>query len=168
MLGRAASISYARLADSVHFKFSEEDALPNFLPQGKTIERHSCFSGQKIGRGASAQLPPARIDEVDAAVRAWGRMKSLRGQHDERLAADLKALLRDFLGLQQSAEDGGIEIRERRVDHVHALDRLTASSLARPIPQFGTPEKESTGRSGNRTKSTGGTAPKRDLWSHWE
>lgn len=81
-----------------------------------------------------AEVPKMRREEAAKAIQAWRRLKQ-QGPESRRIVELVPMLLR-YLGF--SLEPGApVRVEQRGGDWIHLQVSMSASDLAKPIPQFG-------------------------------
>jgi hypothetical protein len=77
-----------------------------------------------------------RIDEVRKATRSWHELRSKKGR-DQRVGANAIQIL-EFLGMSAlERSDSIVAVRSKAQDVVHLVVKMSASTLSRPISEFG-------------------------------
>lgn len=125
------------------------DELMEFTEVAPRIEewlRHSKNLSQvasEIQRGRTKadisfrSAPKTRRNEAYQAIQAWRRLKQHRSPSDEHTPPAVATLLR-YLGFTLQGRQGrAVEMEKQGRDWGHLRASMSASDLARPIPQFG-------------------------------
>ena len=112
-----------------------EDALQrtgmNLRQVAKNIERGSSIAGIRFG-----ETPKKRRDEAVQAVGAWRYLKQ-EGVNGRSVPKNITILLR-YLGFDLKSESAlPVLTVKRGAEWVHIQAQMSASDLAKPIPQFG-------------------------------
>ncbi|MHB9108548.1 MAG: AAA family ATPase [Armatimonadota bacterium] len=122
------------LAEFLHLLEQIEEGGEEFRPSELQAALHS----KKLFYGIPLhQLDEKRRDEVERVYTAWTEMR--RGTRS--VTKEYLNQIMQFIGFQMvflRDGDGQLSIRQTGADWVHAAVTMSASDLARPIPQFGT------------------------------
>ncbi len=111
--------------------------IEEWLERSRTLQPVANAIG--LGRtklGLSLELPKPRLRETAEAIDAWRRLKH-RGLRKREIIECAKILLR-YLGFSfDSSNPSPLEIGQAGPEWTHLRATMSASDLARPIPQFG-------------------------------
>lgn len=148
---RTALDEHAAINETWFGRTEERDILREFLhavPQIQTWLEREQGSGLRactklIERGGSiagihfGSIASVRRQEIIDAIESWRLLKQ-RNERSPDVSLHLEKLLR-FLGFQlKFAQGKPLQVISQRPEWLHARIAMSASDLARPIPQFGT------------------------------
>jgi len=100
-------------------------------------------SGTRTPQGPLRSLPAARRDEAEEAEQAWTALRRLGSKERIDLLRRHVATLLRFLGFALADNPAqAITDLEQGDDYLSAVVTMSASNLARPIPQFGSQTRD--------------------------
>lgn len=119
------------LQEFLNTRLEIEDSLQrmNLRQVAKNIRNGSSVAGIKFG-----EIPGKRCDEAVQAIEAWRNLKQQRG--NDSIIRESVATLLGYLGFSLKSKSD-LSVHDPSTDWVHIRAQMSASDLAKPIPQFG-------------------------------
>ena len=98
----------------------------------EAIKKKTTSAGIKYG-----EIADPRLQESTTAVASWRKLKQVKPNYRKDVETTLRNIVR-FLGYSlDQAADPAIRIRKKDTHWLYAQIHMSASNLARPIPQYG-------------------------------